>query len=72
MTEKMPDHITDGPRHPDEDAEMLTHKEEERIAELSKEYLEALEREDNDRLQEIREAITEITTVRLDEGGFWI
>jgi hypothetical protein len=70
---KMPDSITDGPRHPDEDAEMMTEQElkEERIEKLQAEWVEAWERDDFKRCEELNEALRDIAQTRYDAKGFW-
>ena len=59
-------------RHPDEDAETLTPKEEEELHQLSKEYINALEFDDKERAKELKDAIRDLTTIQLDDKGFWV
>jgi hypothetical protein len=60
------------PRHPDEDAEVLTPEEEEKLHKLSKEYINALEFDDQERARELRAVIKDLAGLAIDKDGWWI
>ena len=68
----MLDSVTDGKRHPDEDTEYLTPAEEVKLGHLTEEYVDALERDDRKRADELRDAIDEMFRPKTDEYGFWV
>jgi hypothetical protein len=57
-------------RHPCEDETYLTEEEEEQLHNLSKEYVNALEFDDQERARELRQAIKDLM-VTYDDQGFW-
>ena len=58
-------------RHPCEDETYLTPEEEEELAKFTQEYLDALDKDDKERADELRTAIRDLTTFKFDEKGFW-
>lgn len=65
---KMLDSITDGPRHPDEDAECL---DGVKLQELSERYIEALDNDEKEIADDLREQIKDMFGVKYDKWGFW-